>query len=104
MRRKKIDVVIIGAGPAGLAAAVAVKRSGVKDLLLVERNDFLGGILLQCIHDGFGLHLYDRMLSGPQYAERLIEELEREGVSYLTNSMVVGIDRDRLVTIAGRSG
>ncbi|MCK4339153.1 MAG: FAD-dependent oxidoreductase, partial [Candidatus Cloacimonetes bacterium] len=91
MIRKKIDVVVIGAGPAGLAAAVSAKRNGIDNVMLLERNEFLGGILLQCIHDGFGLHLYDQMLAGPQYAERLIEDLEKEDVHYLLNSMVINI-------------
>lgn len=100
MIRKKTDVVIIGAGPAGLAAAVSAKRNGTDNVMLLERNEFLGGILLQCIHDGFGLHLYDEMLAGPQYAERLIEDLEKEDVPYLTNSMVINIDKNKVITVA----
>ncbi len=68
--------------------------------MLLERNEFLGGILLQCIHDGFGLHMYDEMLAGPQYAERLIEDLEKEDVPYLMNSMVINIDKNKVVTVA----
>ncbi len=104
MIRKKIDVVIIGAGPAGLAAAVSAKRNGVDNVMLLERNEFLGGILLQCIHDGFGLHLYDQMLAGPQYAERLIEDLEKDDVPYLLNSMVINIDKNKLITVANTKG
>ncbi len=104
MIRREVDVVVIGAGPAGLAAAVSTKRNGVDNVLLLERNEFLGGILLQCIHDGFGLHLYDRMLSGPQYAERLIEDLEKEDVPCLLNSMVLDIDKNKMVTVANTKG
>jgi len=104
MIRKKVDVVIIGAGPAGLAAAVSAKRQGIDNVMLLERNEFLGGILLQCIHDGFGLHLYNQMLTGPQYAERLIEDLEREDVPYLLNSMVIDIDKNKLITVANIKG
>lgn len=100
MIRKKIDVVVIGAGPAGLAAAVSAKRNGIDNVMLLERNEFLGGILLQCIHDGFGLHLYDQMLAGPQYAERLIEDLEKEDVPYLLNSMVINIDKNKVITVS----
>lgn len=102
MKRRKIDVIVIGAGPAGLAAAVSAKRNGIDNVMLIERNEFLGGILLQCIHDGFGLHLYDEMLSGPQYAERLIEDLEEEDVPYLTNSMVIDIDKNKVVTVSNK--
>lgn len=104
MIRKKIDVVIIGAGPAGLAAAVSAKRNGIDNVMLLERNEFLGGILLQCIHDGFGLHLYDQMLAGPQYAERLIKDLEKEDVPYLTNSMVINIDKNKVITVSNIKG
>jgi thioredoxin reductase len=104
MNRKKIDVVVIGAGPAGLAAATAAKKSGADSVLLLERNEFLGGILLQCIHDGFGLHQFDQMLAGPQYAELLVEGLMKEDVVHLLNSMVIDIDRDRTVTAVTPKG
>ena len=102
MIRKKIDVVVIGAGPAGLAAAVSAKRNGIDNVMLLERNEFLGGILLQCIHDGFGLHLYDRMLAGPQYAERMTKDLEKEDVDFLLNSMVINIDKNKVITASNK--
>ncbi|HYA48697.1 MAG TPA: FAD-dependent oxidoreductase, partial [Burkholderiales bacterium] len=69
------DVVVIGGGPAGLAAALGAKRAGAGDVLLIEREKRLGGILNQCIHDGFGLFLYNETISGPEYAERLAEDV-----------------------------
>ncbi|MBC8526955.1 MAG: FAD-dependent oxidoreductase [Candidatus Cloacimonetes bacterium] len=104
MLTKKVDIVIVGAGPAGLAAAVSAKRNGIDNVMLLERNEFLGGILLQCIHDGFGLHLYDEMLAGPQYAERLIEDIEKEDVPYIMNSMVIDIDKNKVITVANIKG
>ncbi len=104
MIKKQIDVVVIGAGPAGLSAATAAKKSGCDSVLLLERNPFLGGILLQCIHDGFGLHHYDRMMAGPQYAERLIADLIENQVPYLTNSMVINIDENKVITVANIKG
>ena len=72
----KRDIVIIGGGPAGLAAAIAAFDSGVKDVLIVERDGVLGGILNQCIHNGFGLTRFKESLSGPEYAQRFIDEVE----------------------------
>ncbi|NLE69928.1 MAG: NAD(P)-binding domain-containing protein, partial [Clostridiales bacterium] len=72
--RIPVDLLIIGAGPAGLAAAIAAKRAGVMDLLVLEREDEQGGILNQCIHNGFGLHRFKEELTGPEYAERDIKE------------------------------
>ena len=71
----KKDLVIIGGGPAGLAAAIAAKEEGVEDLLILERDARLGGILNQCIHNGFGLHTFREELTGPEYAERYIEKV-----------------------------
>lgn len=88
------DVVIIGAGPAGLAAAIEAKKVGTQKVLLVERDHTLGGILQQCIHPGFGLHLFDEELTGPEYAYRFIEQIKPLGVDVLLNTMVLDIDRD----------
>lgn len=88
------DVVIIGAGPAGLAAAIETKKVGTQKVLLVERDHTLGGILQQCIHPGFGLHLFDEELTGPEYAYRFIEQIKPLGVDVLLNTMVLDIDRD----------
>ena len=87
------DVTVIGAGPAGLAAALAADRAGAKTLL-IEREARLGGILKQCIHDGFGLVRFGEKLSGPEYAERFIEQLPLSGVTVWTLSFVSEIRRD----------
>jgi thioredoxin reductase len=86
------DVTVIGAGPAGLAAALEADRQGAKTLL-IEREARLGGILKQCIHDGFGIVRYGEKLSGPEYAERFIERLPESGVTVWPLSFVRGIER-----------
>jgi len=88
------DVVIIGAGPAGLAAAIEAKKVGTQKVLLVERDYALGGILQQCIHPGFGLHIFDEELTGPEYAYRFIEQIKPLGVDVLLNTMVLDIYSD----------
>ena len=77
MQIKQVDVAIIGGGPAGLSAAVSAKEQGAKDVLVIERDTVLGGILNQCIHAGFGLHTFGRELTGPEYALQYIEMLKR---------------------------
>jgi len=92
------DVTIVGGGPAGLVAAIAAKEAGAKNVLLLEREEELGGILKQCIHNGFGTLLFHTDLTGPEYAERLINELSEKGISYMLNTMVIDINKDRIVT------
>ena len=91
------DVIIIGGGPAGLAAAVSAKENGAKDVLLLERNASLGGILNQCIHNGFGLHVFKEELSGPEYAERFIEKAKNANVNILTEAMVLDVSGEKIV-------
>lgn len=85
------DIVIIGGGPAGLAAAIAAKQSGVNDVIILERDSCLGGILNQCIHNGFGLHTFKEELTGPEYAARYIEKAVEENIPYKLNTMVLSI-------------
>ena len=77
---KTVDLLIVGGGPAGLAAAIAAKKQGIDDLLIVERDDRLGGILNQCIHNGFGLHTFKEELTGPEYAGRFVEQVKELGI------------------------
>ena len=95
----KRDLVIIGGGPAGLAAAVAAYDNGVKDVLIVEREERLGGILLQCIHNGFGLTRFKESLTGPEYAHRFVKEVLKRSIEYMTNATVLNITKDKEVTI-----
>ena len=85
------DIVIIGGGPAGLAAAIAAKQSGVNDVLILERDSCLGGILNQCIHNGFGIHTFKEELTGPEYAARYIEKAVEANIPYKLNTMVLSI-------------
>lgn len=96
---KSYEIVIIGGGPAGLAAAISAKQSGVNDILIVERDRRLGGILNQCIHNGFGLHTFKEELTGPEYAQRFIDEVADLGIEYKLNTMVVDIEGDKVLTI-----
>lgn len=96
------DIVIIGGGPAGLAAAVAAKKAGITDIMILERESCLGGILNQCIHNGFGLHTFKEELTGPEYAARYIEMAEAESIPYKLNTMVLSINEDKEVTVINR--
>ena len=101
---KKIDTVIIGGGPAGLSSAVALYKSGVKDIIILEREAQLGGILRQCIHDGFGLDRFRENLSGPEYASHFIKEVEENHIPYMTNATVMRITPSREVEVSTREG
>ena len=98
----KTKIAIIGGGPAGLAAAVAARKAGVKDILILERDEQLGGILNQCIHNGFGLHTFKEELTGPEYAARFIAEVEKMQIPYLLTTMVVDISPDKKITCMNR--
>ena len=88
---KSYDIVIVGGGPAGLAAAASAKEHGIDSILILERDKELGGILNQCIHNGFGLHTFKEELTGPEYAGRFIEKVEELGIAYELNTMVMDI-------------
>lgn len=100
MRTIHKELVIIGAGPAGLAAALEAERLGLKEILILERNDALGGILDQCIHDGFGIHRFKKQLSGPQYAQLFIDQLQASIVQVKLNTMVLEITPDKVIYAA----
>lgn len=104
MKIESKKVLIIGGGPAGLAAGIALFKKGVKDILIVERERELGGILRQCIHDGFGLTRFKESLTGPEYAQRFIDEVNTLGIPYITNATVLSVEDNRQVTIATRQG
>ena len=97
------DIVIVGGGPAGLAAAVSAKKAGTDSILIIERDKELGGILNQCIHNGFGLHTFKEELTGPEYAYRFIEQVYDLGIEYKLDTMVMDISHDKVVTAMNRT-
>ena len=99
---KNVDLVIIGGGPAGLAAAVEARRQGIQDILILERDNELGGILNQCIHNGFGLHTFQEELTGPEYAGRFIAQVREMDIPCKLNTMVLDLAADKTVTAMNR--
>ena len=95
---RKVSLVIVGGGPAGMSAAIAAYKSGVTDLLILEREAHLGGILRQCIHNGFGLHKFGEELTGPEYAARYAAQVKELGIPYKVGTMVTGITPDKVIT------
>lgn len=98
------DIVIVGGGAAGLSAAVSCYDNGVKSLLIIERDNFLGGILNQCIHNGFGLHEFKEQLTGPEYAEAFVDMVKERNISYSLNTTVINISKDLKVTCSNCEG
>ena len=98
----KADLVIIGGGPAGMAAAVAAHEAGVRDIIILERDNALGGILRQCIHNGFGLHRFGEELTGPEYAYRYETKVKELGIPYMLDTMVIEVSENKTVTAMNR--
>ena len=95
------DVIIIGGGPAGLAAAIAAENNGAEKVLILERDRDVGGILNQCVHNGFGLHYFKQALTGPEYAERFTNLVKkRTGIEIMCDTMVLSITKDKEVACA----
>ena len=99
----KYEIVIIGGGPAGLAAAIAAYDAGCRSILILERDNQLGGILNQCIHNGFGLHTFGEELTGPEYAARFARQVLDRGIAYKLNTMVLSIGGDKKITAVNRT-
>jgi thioredoxin reductase len=103
---RNVDVAVVGGGPAGLAAALAAHKAGARSILVLERDTFPGGILQQCIHNGFGLHYFGQELTGPEYAQRFLDEVEKiDSIEVLLNTMVLSVAPDRqLVAVSSEHG
>ena len=99
----KYEIVIVGGGPAGLAAAIAAYDVGCRSILILERDNQLGGILNQCIHNGFGLHTFGEELTGPEYAARFARQVLDRGIEYKLNTMVLSIGEDKKITAVNRT-
>ena len=100
---ERVALAVIGGGPAGMAAAIEARKSGIEDIVILERDTQLGGILNQCIHNGFGLHTFKVELTGPEYAGRFMEQVRSLGIPVETGSMVLSVSPDREITVVSRA-
>jgi len=101
---EKYDVVVIGGGPAGLAAAVSARKNGAESVLVIERDPYMGGVLNQCVHDGFGLQYFGKSLTGPEYAALFLKKAGETGAELLCDAMVTGLSPDRVITVVTNQG
>ena len=101
---KKVDLLIMGGGPAGIAAGVMAYEYGLKNILFVDRNEYLGGILPQCIHDGFCLEILKKSITGPEYAHHYIQKLKNSSISHWTGSMVISLNNKKEALISNIDG
>ena len=99
---RQIDLVVIGSGAAGMAAAIEAKKNGVDDLLILEKDEKLGGILNQCIHNGFGLTEFKEELTGPEYLQRFVDEVKRLEIPYKLNAQVIDLTKDKVITYSSK--
>ena len=99
---KTIDLVVVGSGAAGMAAAIEAKKNGIDDILILEKDDQLGGILNQCIHNGFGLTEFKEELTGPEYLSRFVEQVKELGIPYKLNAQVIDLSKDKVVTYSSK--
>ena len=104
MIQQNIDVAIIGAGPAGLAAATSAYKHGAKKITIIDRNNWIGGILPQCIHDGFGVEETGKSMTGPEYAEMYIKKAEKQGINIMKETMVISLNKKREITAINKKG
>ena len=99
---KTVDLVVIGSGAAGMAAAIEAKKNGIDDILILEKDERLGGILNQCIHNGFGLTEFKEELTGPEYLQRFVDQVKEMGIPYKLNSQVIDLSTDKVVTYSNK--
>lgn len=105
MKKMKVDLAVIGGGPAGMAAALEAKRQGVEKVIIIERDKKLGGILQQCIHDGFGIQRFGERLAGTEYAQRFIDQIKESDIEVLLETMVIEMTPEKeIYACSGKHG
>lgn len=104
MTKKKVDIAVIGSGPAGLAAAVSAKENGANKVIIIDRNSWKGGILPQCIHDGFGVEETGSSMTGPEYIQMYIDDATKQNIDFLKKTMVINIDKNKIITAVNKNG